>query len=130
MYVITHAINLEDFIITSTLIADPASFTDELADFRNQFVITQPNLIYLDGNSLGRLPKATATRLQQVTNDEWGSGLIRSWNDNWFDAPRRIGEKLARLVGAGEGQVIVSDSTSINLFKLTMAALARDPKRA
>jgi len=107
----------------------PASFTDELADFRQQFVITDPNLIYLDGNSLGRLPKTTAARLQQVMLDEWGGNLIRGWNDNWFDSPRRIGEKLARLLGAGEGQVVVSDTTSINLFKLAMAALAKNPGR-
>ena len=110
-------------------IPDPASFLDELADFRSQFVITDPHLIYLDGNSLGRLPRAAAARLQQVTADEWGRNLIRGWNDNWFDAPARIGEKIARLVGAGQGQVIVSDTTSINLFKLTMAALAKNPDR-
>lgn len=108
---------------------DPASIPDELADFTSQFVITDPHLIYLDGNSLGRLTKAAAARLQQVVGEEWGSGLIRSWNTNWFDAPRRIGEKIGRLIGAAQGQVVVSDSTSINLFKLAMAALAKNPKR-
>ena len=110
-------------------IPEPASFTDELADFSNAFVITDPHLIYLDGNSLGRLPKVTAERLQQVVSVEWGSELIRGWNASWFDAPRRIGEKIARLVGAAERQVIVSDTTSINLFKLVMAALAKNPER-
>jgi kynureninase len=108
---------------------DPASFMDELADFRNAFVITDPHLIYLDGNSLGRLPKVTAEQLQQLVSVEWGSGLIRGWNSNWFDAPRRIGEKIARLVGAAEQQVVVSDTTSINLYKLVMAALAGNPER-
>jgi kynureninase len=108
---------------------DPASFMDELADFRNAFVITDPHLIYLDGNSLGRLPKVTAEQLQQLVSVEWGSGLIRGWNSNWFDAPRRIGEKIARLVGAAEQQIVVSDTTSINLYKLVMAALAGNPER-
>ncbi len=107
----------------------PGSFIDELADFRNQFVITEPNLIYLDGNSLGRLPKVTSDRLQQAVSDEWGRDLIRGWNASWFDAPRRIGEKLAQLIGAEKGQVVVSDSTSINLFKLVMAALLKNPQR-
>jgi len=115
--------------LTITSIPDPSSFTDELAEFRQQFVITDPHLIYLDGNSLGRLPKAVAARVQQVVNDEWGGELIRGWNAGWFEAPYSIGEKLAGLVGASEGQVIVSDSTSINLFKLVMAALAQNPSR-
>ena len=115
--------------MTITAIPNPSLFIDELAEFRQQFVITDPHLIYLDGNSLGRLPKVVANRLQHTINGEWGTRLIRGWNDNWFDAPYRIGEKIARLVGAGEGQVIVSDSTSINLFKLTMAALAKNPSR-
>ncbi len=115
--------------MTSKSIPEPASFTDELADFRNQFVIPDPHLIYLDGNSLGRLTKVTATRLQRIVEDDWGRGLIRSWNVDWFNAPTRIGEKIARLIGAAAGQVIVSDSTSINLFKLVMAALARQHNR-
>jgi kynureninase len=115
--------------MTPKTIPEPASFTDELADFRNQFVIPDPHLIYLDGNSLGRLPKATATRLQRIVEEDWGRGLIRSWNTDWFNAPTRVGEKIARLIGAAAGQVIVSDSTSINLFKLVMAALAKQPRR-
>jgi len=115
--------------MTPKTIPEPASFTDELADFRNQFVIPDPHLIYLDGNSLGRLPKATATRLQRIVEEDWGRGLIRSWNTDWFNAPTRVGEKIAGLIGAAAGQVIVSDSTSINLFKLVMAALAKQPRR-
>jgi kynureninase len=110
-------------------IPSPASFPDELAEFRTAFVISDPNLIYLDGNSLGRLPKVTAERLAQVVSQEWGKELIRGWNLNWYDASRRIGEKIAGLLGAGPGQVLVSDTTSINLYKLVMAALARHPQR-
>jgi kynureninase len=114
----------------SMSVVDPASFTDELAEYRNQFVITNPQLIYLDGNSLGRLPRVTAERMQQVIDQQWGADLIRSWNAGWFDAPRRIGEKIAVLLGAAKGQVVVSDSTSINLYKLAMAALQSSPGRS
>ena len=101
---------------------------DELASFRSQFVIPDPDLIYLNGNSLGRLPKAAAERVSAAAT-EWGSDLIRGWNKGWWDSPARLGEKIARLVGAGPGQVIVSDSTSLNLYKLVMAALALHPQR-
>ena len=102
---------------------------DELASFREQFVITDPDLLYMDGNSLGRLPKAAVERARQLVEDEWGRDLIRGWNKGWWEAPVRIGEKIARLIGAAEGQVIVSDTTSVNLYKLTMAALALRPER-
>ena len=101
---------------------------DELASFRSQFVIPDPDLIYLDGNSLGRLTKAAAERVSAAVA-EWGSDLIRGWNKDWWDSPVRVGEKIARLVGAGTGQVIVSDSTSVNLYKLVMTALALHPQR-
>ena len=102
---------------------------DELASFREQFVITDPDLFYMDGNSLGRLPKVAVERARQLVEDEWGRDLIRGWNKGWWEAPVRIGEKIARLIGAAEGQVIVSDTTSVNLYKLTMAALALRPER-
>jgi len=102
---------------------------DELAPFRRLFVIPDDDLIYLDGNSLGRLPQATADRLQQAVVEDWGRGLIRGWNAGWFQSPSRIGEKIARLVGAAPGQVLLSDTTSNNLFKLVMAALAARPGR-
>jgi kynureninase len=101
---------------------------DELASFRSQFIIPDPDLIYLDGNSLGRMPKVAAERVSAAAT-EWGSDLIRGWNKGWWDAPARLGEKIARLVGADPGQVIVSDSTSLNLYKLVMAALALHPQR-
>jgi kynureninase len=102
---------------------------DPLAPFRQAFVIAEPGLIYLDGNSLGRLSHRAAERVRQAVEVEWGRELIRSWNANWWAAPSRIGEKIARLVGAGPGQVVVSDSTSVNLFKLVGAALALRPDR-
>jgi kynureninase len=102
---------------------------DPLASFRAQFVISDPDLIYLDGNSLGRLPKATTERMRQVVEQEWGADLIRGWNQNWWHAPVRIGEKIAGLVGAAPGQIIVCDSVSINLFKLASAALSLRPAR-
>ncbi len=108
---------------------DPSLYSDELAAFRQKFVITDPHLIYLDGNSLGRLPQATVLRLQQVVYEEWGGELIRGWNTGWFDAPKRIGDKLGMLLGASPGQVLATDSTSVNLFKLSMAALAKHPGR-
>ena len=102
---------------------------DELARFRDEFVIDDPALIYLDGNSLGRLPRRAAARVRAVVDAEWGARLIRAWGEGWFTAPQRIGAKVARLVGAAAGEVVVSDSTSVNLFKLAMAALAARPDR-
>jgi kynureninase len=102
---------------------------DELADFRNRFVIDDPDLIYMDGNSLGRLPQATRERLRQLVDEEWGKGLIRSWNGGWFTSPERIGDKMAQLVGASAGEVIMADSTSVNLFKLALTAVLAQPTR-
>src|SRR5512146_1461910 len=101
--------------------------SDELARFRDEFVILDPDVIYLDGNSLGRMPKRTATRMRDVVEREWGDRLIRGWNEGWFTAPQRIGGKIARLVGAAADEVIVGDSTSVNLFKLALAALQARP---
>ena len=97
---------------------------DPLAPLREQFEIP-PGLIYLDGNSLGVLPRATAARVQEVVRQEWGQGLIRSWNSaGWITLPQRLGDKIARLVGAGAGELVVADSTSVNLFKVLSAAMA------
>jgi len=97
---------------------------DDLACYRNEFFFAESELIYMDGNSLGRLPCQVTKRIQKALESEWGRDLIRSWNAGWYEAPVRVGEMIACLVGASPGQVIVSDSTSINLFKLVMAALA------
>jgi len=102
---------------------------DKLASYREAFVISDPDLIYLDGNSLGRLPKAAIGRAKQIVDEEWGGDLIRSWNKGWWEAPVRVGEKIAKLIGAAEGQVVGGDSTSVSLFKLTMAALTLRPER-
>jgi len=103
--------------------------TDQLAPFRDRFHL--PNgVIYLDGNSLGPLPKGAAARVAQVVTEEWGDGLIRSWNSaGWMALPRRIGDKIGRLIGAHPGEVIVADSTSINLFKVLAGALKLNPTR-
>src|SRR5271170_7888069 len=86
-------------------------------------------VIYLDGNSLGAMPKATGERLADAATRQWADRLIRSWNEGWIEAPRRIGAKIAPLIGAGPDEVIVCDSTSVNLFKLLLAALRMDPAR-
>ncbi len=102
---------------------------DELAPLRELFALPEV-VIYLDGNSLGALPKATPARVAEVVQREWGQGLIRSWNDaGWMATPARVGDKIARLVGAASGSVMVADSTSVNLFKLLGAALAARPGR-
>lgn len=102
---------------------------DDLAHFRERFVIDDPDLIYLDGNSLGRLPIATRRRLHHLIDEEWGGRLIRGWNDGWMDAAERVGSKIARLVGAKPHEVLVADATSVNLFKLAVAALQAQPDR-
>jgi kynureninase len=95
---------------------------DPLAPFRDRFALPD-GVIYLDGNSLGALPRATVARMRDVVDREWGKGLIRSWNDaDWVGAPQRVGGKIARLIGAGADEVVVADSTSVCLFKLVMAA--------
>jgi len=97
---------------------------DPLAALRAQFSLPE-GVIYLDGNSLGVLPTATPARVAAAVADEWGSGLIRSWNSaGWVDLPRRVGDKIGRLIGAGPGQTLAADSTSVNLFKVLSAALA------
>ena len=102
---------------------------DPLKEFRARFVLP-PGVIYLDGNSLGAMPAATAPRLDEVIRQEWGSGLIRSWNDHdWVGASRRVGDKIATLIGAQASEVVVADSTSVNLFKLLMAGIAARPGR-
>lgn len=102
---------------------------DPLASLRDAFVRDDPELIYLDGNSLGRLPKASAERITQVVREEWGAGLIRSWSD-WIDLPARAGDLIgSALLGAAAGQVVVSDSTTVNLYKLAVAALDARPDR-
>jgi kynureninase len=102
---------------------------DPLARYRDCFCLPD-GVIYLDGNSLGALPKATLAAMARVVEQEWGEGLIRSWNSaGWFEAAGRIGGKIAPLIGAAPHEVIACDSTSVNLFKLTAAALQMRPGR-
>lgn len=102
---------------------------DPLVGFRDRFVDDDPELIYLDGNSLGRLPMATERRIAEVVRAEWGRGLSRSWS-HWIDYGQRIGDLIGRhLAGAAPGQTAVSDSTTVNLYKLADAALDARPGR-
>ena len=102
---------------------------DPLRSLRDLFVLPD-GVIYLDGNSLGVMPKAAPERVARAVSEEWGRDLIRSWNSaGWFELPRRLGDKIAALIGAAPGEVVATDSTSINLYKVLSAALdiaARD----
>ena len=100
---------------------------DPLAPFRERFVIAEPELVYLDGNSLGRLPRATVEVARRLVEEAWGTRLIRGWNDGWLGLSEQVGEKIGRLLGAAPGQVTVADSTSVNLFKLAVGALRSRP---
>jgi kynureninase len=98
---------------------------DPLRALRDQFLLPE-GVIYLDGNSLGVLPRSAPARVAEVVAREWGEGLIRSWNSaGWFDLPQRLGDKVGRLVGAAPGEVVCTDSTSINLYKVLFAAVAQ-----
>ncbi len=102
--------------------------TTPLDTYRNQFVLPD-GVIYLDGNSLGVLPRAAIAAVKKTVEEDWGNGLIRSWNTaDWVNAPRRCGDKIARLIGANAGEVIACDSTSVNLFKALLTALALQSK--
>lgn len=113
----------------SSGIAEKLDAADPLRAMRERFVLPQ-DIIYLDGNSLGALPKGVAERVEQALADEWGRDLITSWNKaGWIDLPKKIGGKIARLIGAEAETVVATDSTSVNLFKVLAAALAMRPER-
>src|SRR6266508_3373552 len=96
--------------------ADALDAADPLATFHDRFVVHDPGLLYLDGNSLGRLPRDTERRLSGVVGEEWGGRLIGAW-DRWLDLPGEVGDRLARVaLGAGPGEVVVSDSTTVNFY--------------
>jgi kynureninase len=102
---------------------------DPLRGFRDAFQLRE-GLIYVDGNSLGAAPRATAERLARTVTQEWADGLITSWlGAEWSTAPQRIGDKIASIIGAGPGEVIAADSTSVNIFKALTAALSLRPER-
>ena len=116
-------------IRTDRAYAEELDATDPLAGFRDRFVRDDESLIYLDGNSLGPLPAATAARIDEMVRQEWGAGLVRSWR-SWIELPGRAGDLVGQhLVGAAPGQVAVCDSTTINLYKLACAALDARPGR-
>ena len=109
--------------------AEELDAADPLAGFRGRFVWDIPAPIYLDGNSLGPLPRATRDRIAEVVAQEWGSGLVRSWH-GWIELPGQVGDFLGEhLIGAAPGQVAVCDSTTVNLYKLAWAALDARPGR-
>ena len=108
--------------------AEKLDAADPLAGYRERFLLTDPALIYLNGNSLGALPLATLRRLDTVYREEWGTALARSW-DHWVDLPARAGDVVGELIGAAPGQVIVTDNTTVNLYKLATAALDARPGR-
>jgi kynureninase len=116
-----------DTITPETMAARDRS--DPLRRFRDAFVVPE-GVIYLDGNSLGMLPRACAQRARTVVEQEWGRSLINSWNEHgWIDMPLRIGAAIAPLIGAGGDEVVVCDSTSVNLFKALASATALRPER-
>ena len=96
---------------------------DLLKNFRELFMIRDPSLIYMDGNSLGRLPLKTVEYMENAIREQWGDRLIRSWNEGWYQQSLRLGKKIAQIIGARSDEVIVSDSTSVNLYKLAYGAL-------
>src|SRR5690242_7471017 len=103
---------------------------DPLAGYRDRFVIPDDDLVYLDGNSLGRTPLATVQRVTEVLAGEWAGNLIRSWDDHWIELPTRVGDLIGTgLLGARPGEVLVCDSTTVNLYKLVQAAVAARPGR-
>ena len=101
---------------------------DRLSAYRAQFMCPD-GVIYLDGNSLGQLPLATVQAGAEAITHAWGQRLIRGWNEGWIDAPQRVGAMIAPLIGAAADEVISADSTSVNLYKLIVAALRVDPSR-
>ncbi len=104
--------------------------SDPLRSFRDRFVIADQGIVYLDGNSLGRLPRRTLSRLSSVAKDEWGARLIRAWEEGWMELPIEVGDRLgADLLGAAPGQVVVGDSTTVCFYKLASAALDARPGR-
>ena len=109
---------------------DVLDAADPLASFRDRFVIEPDLVAYLDGNSLGRLPTATADRLASFVTDEWGGRLIRGWSEGWVELPATVGDELGNaLLGAAPGQTVLADSTSVNIYKLLHAAASVRPDR-
>lgn len=111
------------FDSTDLILAKRMDQEDPLKDFRDKFVINNPNEIYLNGNSLGPLPIKTKEKLEEVIAQEWGERKVKGWHEGWFELSEKVAEKIAKIIGAKSDEVIVTDSTSINLYKLVYAAL-------
>lgn len=112
----------------SRAVAKEFDANDSLASFRDEFVIPDDDLIYLDGNSLGRTPKRTVSRLREVVEKEWAADLIGSW-EHWLDLPRRVGDAMAAIIGSRPGEVVVHDSTTLNLYQAVHIAIGLRPDR-
>jgi kynureninase len=108
--------------------AEQRDTDDALSGYRDQFHRPEPDLLYLDGNSLGMLPTSTQRRLHSFIDDEWGGDLVRGWQ-RWDNLPLQVGDQVGELIGAAPGQVVVADSISVNLYKLAVAALEAQPGR-
>ncbi|MBT5874722.1 MAG: kynureninase, partial [Candidatus Latescibacteria bacterium] len=108
---------------TAAIHADRLDRDDPIAALRDQFYFTDEDFTYFDGNSLGRLPLETLRLSEDLVRRQWGSRLLRGWTDDWMALSTRIGDKIARLLGAQAGEVVVADSTSVVLYKLVVAAL-------
>ena len=116
---------------SSRTYAESLDAADPLATFRARFDIPDDSVVYLDGNSLGRLPAATSARIEEVVREEWGDRLIRSWSEGWMDRPFEVGDRLgAALLGAAPGETVVCDNTTVNLYKVLGAAMSLRPDRS
>ena len=110
--------------------AESLDAADPLAAYRDRFLIADDAVIYLDGNSLGRLPAATPARIDEVVREQWGNRLIRSWSEGWMDVPLIVGDRLGTtLLGARPGETVVCDNVTLNIFKVLHAALGLRPSR-
>jgi len=108
--------------------AQRLDLADPLASFRADFLIPDDGLIYLDGNSLGRTPKATVERLKRVVETEWAADLVNSWS-HWLDMPRRVGDRMGAIIGSRPGEVAVHDNTTLNIYQAVHMALGLRPDR-
>ncbi len=115
--------------LTTLEVARERDQKDPLRSYRAQFRITDEQLIYLDGNSLGRLPGKAFESINDTVEHAWGDRLIRSWNEGWYTQSFTLGDRIAAIAGASAGEVVVSDSTSVNLYKLAAAALKKQQGR-
>ena len=114
--------------MTSRADAELFDQQDPLAPFRHEFLIPDDAVVYLDGNSLGRTPLATVTRLKQVVETEWAADLINSW-DHWLDMPRKVGDRMGLIIGSQPGEVALHDNTTLNIYQGVHIALGLRPDR-